>query len=339
MTRMQSFGTPFPDLDGSELPGRLIVVEGTDGAGRSTQMALLKEWLEERGYGVVDTGLRRSALVGPGIERARRGHTLDPLTLNLLYATDLWDRLERQIIPALRAGMIALVDRYIFSLLARALARDMDREWLESVYGFALVPDCVIYLDIGLDELRPRMLARSGFDYWEAGEDFLHDRNRYANWLIYQTRLLTEFKKLSTRYGFRVVDGRRDVEDVFTQIRRHITPVVASMSGAARVRRVSRRSEPIALAAGSARGGGAAAARTAVLTGAPQKKSRVERAGPRRTSTASESTQGAVNLAPARPARPRAGIAAREAKTSQPVAGQARARRQVQQPSGLSSGR
>lgn len=86
------------------MPGRLVVIESTDGVGRSTQVALLKEWLEDEGYAVLDTGLRRSDLAGPGIERAKDGHTLDPITLNLFYATDFWDRLERQIIPGLRAG-------------------------------------------------------------------------------------------------------------------------------------------------------------------------------------------------------------------------------------------
>ena len=117
------------------LPGRLIVIEGTDGVGRSTHVALLKEWLEARGYAVVNTGLRRSQLAGRGIERAKRGNTLDPLTLNLLYATDFWDRMERQILPALRAGMVALVDRYIFSLMARALVRGLSREWIENLFG------------------------------------------------------------------------------------------------------------------------------------------------------------------------------------------------------------
>src|SRR5881628_2528651 len=114
MTVLQFYGDRPPGITGEVLPGRLVVIEGTDGVGRSTQVSLLKEWLESRGYAVVNTGLRRSELAGRGIERAKRGNTLDPLTLNLLYATDFWDRMERQILPALRAGMVALVDRYIF---------------------------------------------------------------------------------------------------------------------------------------------------------------------------------------------------------------------------------
>ena len=111
MTALRFYGNQPPGVSDEPLPGRLIVIEGVDGVGRSTQIALLREWLEARGYGVVHTGLTRSALAGRGIQRAKRGHTLDPITLNLLYATDFWDRLERQIIPALQAGMVALVDR------------------------------------------------------------------------------------------------------------------------------------------------------------------------------------------------------------------------------------
>src|SRR5947209_15392411 len=107
VTAPRFYGEPPPGIDETVLPGRLIVIEGTDGVGRSTHVSLLKEWLESRGYPVVNTGLRRSDLAGRGIERAKRGNTLDPLTLNLLYATDFWDRMERQILPALRAGMVA----------------------------------------------------------------------------------------------------------------------------------------------------------------------------------------------------------------------------------------
>ena len=108
MTELKFYGDRPPGIEGHALPGRLIVIEGTDGVGRSTHIALLKEWLEDRGIAVLDTGLTRSELAGPGIKRAKEGNTLDPFTLNLFYATDFWDRLERQIFPALRAGMVAL---------------------------------------------------------------------------------------------------------------------------------------------------------------------------------------------------------------------------------------
>src|SRR5262249_53389595 len=163
MTAQRFFGAPPPGVLDGALPGRLIVIEGTDGVGRSTHISLLKEWLESRGYAVVDTGLRRSELAGRGLERPERRNPPDPTPLNLLYATDFSDRLERQILPALRAGMVALVDRYIFSLMARARVRALSAEWVENLFAFALVPDLVVYMDIDIDHLVPRVLGTTGF--------------------------------------------------------------------------------------------------------------------------------------------------------------------------------
>src|SRR5581483_9833349 len=123
MTEVRYYGDAIPHLAETYLPGKLIVVEGTDGVGRSTQIALLQEWLEGRGFAVASTGLRRSDLASKGIDRAKQGHTLSDAAMFLLYATDLADRLESQIIPALRAGMVVLTDRYIYSMIARAQVR------------------------------------------------------------------------------------------------------------------------------------------------------------------------------------------------------------------------
>ena len=190
MTELKYFGDPPPGPSGDILPGRLVVIEGPDSVGRSTQIALLKEWLEDQGYAVLNTGLTRSDLAGRGIKRAKQGHTLDTITLNLFYATDFWDRLERQIIPALRAGMVVLSDRYIFSLMARAAVRGVGRQWMENLYGFAVIPDRVIYLKIDIEHLVPRALASTGFDYWESGQDFLPGEDVYQDFVQYQTALL-----------------------------------------------------------------------------------------------------------------------------------------------------
>jgi dTMP kinase len=225
------YGQPPPGVEPTDLPGRLVVVEGTDGVGRSTQVALLKEWLEARGYAVVNTGLRRSELAGRGIERAKRGNTLDPLTLNLLYATDFWDRMERQILPALRAGMVALVDRYIFSLIARARVRGLSAEWVENLFGFALVPDLVVYLDIDIEHLVPRVLNTTGFDYWESGQDYLPIANMYHNFVEHQTRMLDEFRCLATQHAFCTVNARRPIPEVFGALCELIEPVVQALAG------------------------------------------------------------------------------------------------------------
>ena len=230
MTASRFYGAPPPGVQDTLLPGRLIVIEGTDGVGRSTHVSLLKEWLESRGYAVVNTGLRRSELAGRGIERAKRGNTLDPLTLNLLYATDFWDRMERQILPALRAGMVALVDRYIFSLMARARVRGLSAEWIENLYGFALVPDLVVYLDIDIDHLVPRVLSTTGFDYWESGQDYLPGPDVYMNFVEHQSRLLAEFRRLAVEHAFTTVDARASVADVFHALCEVIEPLVQDMA-------------------------------------------------------------------------------------------------------------
>src|ERR1700683_4880981 len=142
----QTYGKLLPGVKISDLSGKLIVIEGTDGVGRTTQINLLKPWLEELGHAVLDTGMTRSPLAGEGIRRAKEGNNLGRVTQSLFYATDFVDRLENEIIPALRAGFVVLTDRYIFSLMARAIARGEDRPWIERVASFALVPHALFYL-------------------------------------------------------------------------------------------------------------------------------------------------------------------------------------------------
>src|SRR5437899_10671113 len=159
----ETYGVALPGMNLGDLVGKLIVIEGTDGVGRSTQISLLKEWLGPQGRAVLDTGLSRSGLAGKGIKRAKEGHTLGPLTLSLFYATDFADRLESEIVPALRAGFVVLTDRYIYSLMARAMLRGIDTGWLRNAYGFVLKPDDGVYLRIGVDDHIPRVVFSGGF--------------------------------------------------------------------------------------------------------------------------------------------------------------------------------
>ncbi|MEN6602686.1 MAG: thymidylate kinase, partial [Bryobacteraceae bacterium] len=115
---LEFYGDPLPGVDTAELQGKLIVVEGPDAVGRTTQIAALRTWLEAQGHAVLDSGMARSALAGKGIQQAKEGNTLGPITMTLYYATDFADRLENEIIPALRAGFVVLIDRYIFSIMA-----------------------------------------------------------------------------------------------------------------------------------------------------------------------------------------------------------------------------
>jgi dTMP kinase len=209
------------------LKGRLIVLEGTDGVGRSTQIGLLKQWLENHGHAVLDTGMTRSALAGKRLKRAKKGHTLGGITLSLFYATDFADRLENEIIPALRAGFIVLTDRYTYSLMARAIVRGADPEWLREVYGFALIPDAIFYLRVQIDDLVTRVLQSGGFNYWEAGMDLHMGEDLYESFVRYQKWLLAEFDKMVEVYGFQPIDAARSVEDVFNDLRDRVDAVIA----------------------------------------------------------------------------------------------------------------
>lgn len=222
----ETYGSVLPGMELGELPGKIIVIEGTDGVGRSTQIALLKPWLEEQGRAVVDTGMTRSDLAGKGIKQAKEGHTLGRITLTLFYATDFADRLEREIIPALRAGFVVLTDRYIYSLMARALVRELDLAWVRNLYSFALKPDAVFYLRVGVEELIPRVVFSTGFDYWESGMDMFPSGDMYESFRKYQTSLLAQFDNLAEEYQFEVIDAARDIRALFADLKTGISRVL-----------------------------------------------------------------------------------------------------------------
>jgi dTMP kinase len=213
-------GLPYLDIEG--YPGRIIAIEGTDGVGRSTQINLLREWLEVQGYGVVETGWTRSALMQPTIELAKSSNTLNKLTFVLLYATDFADRLEKEIIPALKAGFIVLSDRYIFTALARAGIRGVDRVWLRSLYGFAIAPHLVFYLKIDVDTLITRVLSARGMDFWESGMDLKGGDDIYDSFRAYQNKLLREYSSMADEFHFRVIDARRPIHAIQEELRRQI---------------------------------------------------------------------------------------------------------------------
>jgi dTMP kinase len=225
MARFSYFGEGLPEIDLDELKGTLIVLEGTDGVGRSTHIGLLKQWLENHGHAVLDTGMTRSALAGKRLKQAKDGHTLGGITMSLFYATDFADRLESEIIPALRAGFVVLTDRYIYSLMARAIVRGADPDWLREVYGFALKPDAIFYLRLDIDDLVTRVLQSTGFDYWESGMDLHMGEDMYDSFVRYQKLLLAEFDKMVETYGFGVVDASGSVEDVFENLRARVEKV------------------------------------------------------------------------------------------------------------------
>ena len=216
------YGRGIPYLPIDAYPGKLIAIEGTDGVGRSTQIQLLREWLEVKGYGVVETGWTRSPLMQPTIEIAKSSNTLNKLTFVLLYATDFADRLEKEIIPALKAGFVVLSDRYIFTALARAGVRGVDRQWLRNLYGFAIAPHLVFYLKLDVETLIGRVLEARGMDFWESGMDLKHGDDIYDSFRAYQNKLLREYGSMADEFHFRSVDARRSVEHIQSELRKHV---------------------------------------------------------------------------------------------------------------------
>ncbi len=226
MDEVKFYGAGFPYKPIKELPGKLIVLEGTDGVGRSTQIELLKRWLEDEGYAVSNTGLRRSPMTQPGLDAAKLGHTITPLTMSLFYATDFADRLENQIIPALRAGFYVLSDRYFFSIMARDIVRGANMEWARKVYGFALKPDLVLYLKTDVRHLVERLVHGRGFDYWESGMDIRCADNLFDSFVAYQSQLIEQYDRMAVEFGFQTVDATRPIKAVFADLRQAIRELI-----------------------------------------------------------------------------------------------------------------
>lgn len=218
---------PPPGLDLSNLTGLLIVIEGPDSSGRSTQIQLIRKWLEEKGYAVDEVGLKRSKLVAQAIQKAQEGNILSPRTMSLFYATDFYDQLENRIIPALRAGFIVLADRYIFTLMARDIVRGGDPEWLTSLYSMAIVPDAVYYLMASCKTLMERTFQSYGeLDYWESGLDIGLSRNWYESFTKYQNKIRMEFKKLQQRYSFDIINANRSIKTINKELMSKIEMVL-----------------------------------------------------------------------------------------------------------------
>ena len=228
----RTYGTRLPGLPEEPLSGKLIVVEGADGSGRTTEVALLREWLEVEGHAVVDVGLRRSTLVAGEIDGAKRGHTLGATTMALLYAVDFADQLENKIIPALAAGSTVLADRYIYTLMARAVVRGASREWARRLYGFALKPDLVVFLEARPEILLHRAISKYGsLDYWESGMDLSLSRDLFESFFLYQDRLSKEFAWVGAEYGFHRVDANRHPEQVHEDVRALVAPLYLKARG------------------------------------------------------------------------------------------------------------
>jgi len=223
------FGHGLPGVDLEKLTGKLIVIEGADGSGRSTQISRLVEWLEGTGHATLQVGLKRSTLVSEQLEQAQQGNILSRTTLSLFYATDFADQLEHAILPALRAGAVVLADRYIYTLMARDLVRGMDEKWLRNLYGIALVPDAVFYLEVSPEQLVQRVFAKNqSLDFWESGMDLGLSRDMFDSFLKYQAAMREMFRRLQSTYRFRIIDGERSTASINEELKTRIEVVLAS---------------------------------------------------------------------------------------------------------------
>jgi dTMP kinase len=223
------YGHGIPRINTEQLGGSLIVVEGADGSGRSTQIAELVNWLETSGRATVQVGLKRSTLVSEELERAQEGNVLSRTTLALFYATDFADQLENLILPALKSGFIVLADRYIYTLMARDMVRGMDEAWLKNLYGIAPEPDAVFYLSVEPQELVQRTLSKTAtLDYWESGMDLGLSRDVFDSFLKYQAAMSEAFRQLHKSYKFEVIDANRSVSSVTKDLRKKIGKLLAA---------------------------------------------------------------------------------------------------------------
>src|ERR1051326_4047557 len=228
-TPRQFYGHGVPGVHLEKLAGRLIVVEGADGSGRSTQIAQLVQWLEGCGHATVQVGLKRSSLVAEELDKAQQGNILSRTTLSLFYATDFADQLENIILPALKAGFVVLADRYIYTLMARDMVRGMDEAWLKNLYGIALEPDAVFYLNVPPEELVQRNFAKNtALDYWESGMDLGLSRDMFDSFMQYQTAMQKTFRFLQSTYGFTIVDGMRSADAINAELRKNIGAVLTA---------------------------------------------------------------------------------------------------------------
>jgi dTMP kinase len=217
------YGEGISYLKRLESKGSLIVVEGPDGSGRSSQIDLITSHLEAAGHAVITTGLKRSELIGAGILEAKHKLPLGKKTLALFYAADFADQLEHKIIPALHAGYIVLADRYIFTLMARNSVRGISRAWSHDLYGFAIKPDLVFYLDVPPEELFHRVFQKYGsLDYYESGADMGLSDDLFESFVMYQRGIAKEFRLMESKYGIARMDGGRMIPEVYVDLQKRI---------------------------------------------------------------------------------------------------------------------
>jgi dTMP kinase len=204
-------------------PGKLFVVEGTDGSGKSTQLTLLYQWLRAEGHPAFFSEWNSSPLVKDTTRRAKKRHLLTPATFSLLHATDFADRTERDIIPPLKAGAIVLADRYIYTAFARDVARGCDRRWVRDIYSFAVQPTVAFFFRAPLNVAVDRIVsARPHLKYYEAGMDMGWSDDPEESFATFQGKILQEYDQMVDEFGLTVIDATRSIERQQQEMRRII---------------------------------------------------------------------------------------------------------------------
>lgn len=210
-----------------DVPGKLIVVEGIDGSGKSTQIHLLEKWLRFRRLSVFMTEWNSSETVKEITSKGKRKGRLTPTTFSLLHATDFADRYERNIFPLLRAGYIVLADRYVYTAYARDVVRGCSHKWVCKVYNFAVKPDLIFYFRVPIDIAADRILSgRPKLKYYEAGMDLNLSNDEYESYRIFQSRIIDQYESMINEEGFTVIDGTDDIEKQQIAVRKRVQELI-----------------------------------------------------------------------------------------------------------------
>ena len=213
---------------GSNIPGKLIVVEGIDGSGKSTQLRLLEQWLRYNEFEVFRTEWNSSDMVRSITSKGKKKEILVPTTFSLLHATDFADRFERNILPLLHAGYFVLADRYIYTAYARDATRGCDPNWVRHVYSFAIKPDITFYFQVPLDVAMDRILSgRPKIKFYEAGMDLHLSKDSYESFRMFQSRIITQYDKMSPREDFHIMDATAAIpkqQQIMREQIRHLLP-------------------------------------------------------------------------------------------------------------------
>ena len=210
-----------------DLKGTLICVEGIDGSGKSTQLALLRDWLKSIGQDVIFTEWNSSMLISQTTKLAKKKNLLSPRTFSLLHAVDFADRLKQVIEPALKAGFIVLADRYAYTAFARDVARGVDRQWVRKVYDFAIKPDLAVYFDIKPETAMNRICSNRAPKFYEAGMDLKLSNNPYKSYVIFQNRVNEEYSNMVDEFGLVRIDANNTIHSKQLLLREYVTDLLA----------------------------------------------------------------------------------------------------------------